>query len=345
MPQGRTRAHRKHPVTGRARQVLEDLYGFDAEVTPLYGELDDNFLAVSATGEKRILKLMHEGASAQRVDLQCCALAHLAELAGDPRLPAVIPTRAGERFASASIGPAERIVWSLTFCSGTPLSEFAPHTRALLRSFGRSLGRIDRALESFTHPAMHQDHQWQLTRAGEARRHLGHMSDDAAGQLAAVLGRFDDAVAGQFTDLPHGVIHNDANDDNALVNVSDDGEARVDGLIDFGDISYQPRICEVAIALAYVVLRKNEPLEACAAFLQGYNAVVPVGDAELAVLLDLIRTRLAVSIAIAAARRIEGPACGFDSFDRRPAESALTRLAAIPPRDAERAFRRACAGS
>ena len=40
--------------TSAARQVLKDLYDVDAELTVLYGELDDNFLAVSGNGEKRI---------------------------------------------------------------------------------------------------------------------------------------------------------------------------------------------------------------------------------------------------------------------------------------------------
>ncbi|MFQ6005934.1 MAG: phosphotransferase, partial [Woeseia sp.] len=198
-----------------ARRLMLDRYDFDADLTPLYGELDDNFLAVSATGEKRILKLMHEGASAQRVDLQCRAMAHLAGLAGDLKIPSVIATSAGEAYATASIDGAERIAWSLTFCPGTPLSDFAPHTNALMRTFGRTLGRIDRGLESFTHPAMHQALRWQLTRAGEAGKHLRHVAGDPAGRLATVLGRFDDVVAGQLPDLPHGVIHNDANDDNA----------------------------------------------------------------------------------------------------------------------------------
>ena len=43
--------------TSTARQVLKDSYDLDAELTLLYGELDDNFLAVTRNGEKRILKI------------------------------------------------------------------------------------------------------------------------------------------------------------------------------------------------------------------------------------------------------------------------------------------------
>ena len=64
--------------TGTATRVLKDLYGIDAELSGLYGELDDNFLATMANGEKRILKIMHVGCDPQRVDFQCEAMLHLA---------------------------------------------------------------------------------------------------------------------------------------------------------------------------------------------------------------------------------------------------------------------------
>ena len=79
--------------TSAARQVLKDLYDLDAELTVLYGELDDNFLAVSGNGEKRILKIMHDGCKEQRVDLQCQAMARLADTAAELKLPRVIPTK------------------------------------------------------------------------------------------------------------------------------------------------------------------------------------------------------------------------------------------------------------
>ena len=41
-----------------AKQILKDLFHFDAELNPLYGELDDNFLVTAGNGEKSILKIM-----------------------------------------------------------------------------------------------------------------------------------------------------------------------------------------------------------------------------------------------------------------------------------------------
>ena len=328
--------------TSTARQVLKDAYGLDAELTPLYGELDDIFLAVTGNGEKRILKIMHDGCKEKCVDLQCQAMAHLAGTAAELNLPRVIPTKAGQLYTVVSVDGVDRLVWSLIFCSGTLLADFTPHTDELMRSFGRTMGLLDVGLASFTHPAMKQGHQWELTRAAAARSLVQHLVGDVARQVDAALRRFENVTAEKLERLPYGVIHNDANNDNVLVNVTEDGYGAVNGLIDFGDITYQPIVCEVAIALAYAILDKDDPLTVCARFLEAYNEIRPLSGDELAVLYDLIMTRLAVSIAIAAARRIEDPDDPYNSASKDSAIRALSLLADYSPRVAECQFRQAC---
>ena len=331
--------------TSTARQVLKDLFEIDADLTRLYSELDDNFLAGTESGERRILKIMHVGCDPQRVDLQCRAMAHLADTANELNLPRVIPTPAGQEYTEFDVDGVKRLVWSLRYCPGTLLEEATPHTDGLIRSFGRTMALLDRGLKSFAHPAMKQRHKWELTRAAASRPFVQFVGSDAAPQIDAVLRRFENTTQEKLESLPHSVIHNDANDGNVLVNATDAGDAVVDGLIDFGDISYQPTVCEVAIALAYVVIDKDDPLAVCTRFLESYNGLNPLNDDEIAVLYDLILTRLAVSIAIAAERRHADPDDQLGSQDKRPAINALSRLADISPEAAESVFRQACAKS
>jgi Ser/Thr protein kinase RdoA (MazF antagonist) len=328
--------------TNTAKQVLEDLYGIDAELTRLYGELDDNFLVVAKDGEKRVLKIMHVGCAVQRVDLQYRAMTHLADAGHGLNLPQVVPTQSGQPYVEYPVDGVSRLVWSLDYCPGTLLTDFSPYTDHLMRSFGRTIGMLDAALESFTHPAMEPGHKWELTRAAEARSHIQHIDGDAAGLVDDVLRRFENVTAEKLKRLPHSVIHNDANDGNVLVNMTEDGLAVVDGLIDFGDMTYQPTICEVAIALVYAVIKTDDPLSVCTAFLEAYSDVKPLSGDEIAVLYDLIMTRLAVSIAIGAARQIEDPDDDFGNQDKQPAIQALSRFADRSPRVAECVFRQAC---
>ena len=324
--------------TGTATRILKDLYGIDAELSGLYGELDDNFLASMANGEKRILKIMHVGCDPQRVDFQCEAMRHLAGTVGELNLPQVIPTSSGQGYTELDIEGVRRLVWSLKYCPGTMLHDISAHSDELLRSFGRVMALVDLGLKSFSHPAMKQGHKWDLTLAGATRPFVKYVAAEAASQVEAVLGHFESVTASRLERLPRSVIHNDANDGNVLVNTGDDGHAVVDGLIDFGDMSHQPIICEAAIALADVVEDKDEPLTACATFLAAYKEHYPLSGEEIAVLFDLIKTRLAVSIAIASERHHEDPDDMLGLQDKRPAMRALSRLAAYSSDEAESLF-------
>jgi len=329
--------------TNTGRQVFKDLYGTDAELTPLYGELDDNFLAETASGEQRVLKIMHVGCDPQRVDLQYRALVHLADTASDLNLPEVIPTTTGQAYVDFSVDGVKRLVWSLRFCPGSLLEDVETHTDYLIRSFGRMLAKLDLGLKSFSHPAMKQRNKWELTRAAATRPFVRYVNDDEATPVEAVLRRFENTTQDKLASLPHSVIHNDANYGNVLVNVTESGDEYVDGIFDFGDMSYQPIICEVAIALAYLAVGKDDPLTACCGFLESYTELIQLDDDEIAVLYDLMLTRLAVIIAIASERQHADPDDQLGQMDRQPVLDALLRLAGISQQQAIDAFAQASA--
>src|SRR5215212_4913640 len=122
---------------------------------------------------------MRVGQAVEVIDLQCRALAWLAERAPTLDLPRVCPTLAGELFATISIQGAPRLVWLLSYVPGRVLAETSPHTAELLHSIGRLLGQVDAALIDFAHPAAQRDLKWDLARAGWIREHLGAIDDPA----------------------------------------------------------------------------------------------------------------------------------------------------------------------
>src|SRR5205085_8126399 len=116
---------------------------------------------------------------AEVVDLQCRALAFLAERAPALDLPRVRSTLAGEPFVSVTIQGAPRLVWLLSYVPGRILAETSPHSAELLHSIGRLLGQIDAALIDFAHPAAQRELKWNLARAGWIREHIGAITDPA----------------------------------------------------------------------------------------------------------------------------------------------------------------------
>ena len=88
--------------------------------------------------------------------------------------------------------------------------------------------------------------------------------------------------------LPHQLIHNDANEHNVLVGA----DGAVAGLIDFGDVVWSARVCGLAVAGAYAMQGEPDPARAVVPVVRGYHEVTPLREDELAVLFELMLTRL-----------------------------------------------------
>ncbi len=145
--------------------------------------------------------------------------------------------------------------------------------------------------------------------------------------------------------LRRSVIHNDANDYNVIVGGGDDFYSRdqsVVGIIDFGDLVHSWTVADLAIAIAYAILDKPDPLPAAAHVVRGYHAEHPLTETELAALFGLVRMRLCVSVCLAALQQRQRPDDPYLTISQAPIRNTLPRLAAIHSRFAEAAFREAC---
>ncbi len=117
---------------------------------------------------------------------------------------------------------------------------------------------------------------------------------------------------------------------------------QISGILDFGDMVYSVAAAEVAIAAAYALLDKPDPLAVIALIAGSCHAVYPLQETEIAVLFDLVCMRLAMSVCHAAHQRRTEPDNEYLSISERPAWAALERLAAIHPRLAHYTVRAAC---
>ncbi|GAB4581503.1 MAG: hypothetical protein Fur0022_42500 [Anaerolineales bacterium] len=155
--------------------------------------------------------------------------------------------------------------------------------------------------------------------------------------LLHFLHRFERCAAPHLPYLPWQVIHNDANDYNVLIE-----NDQISGLLDFGDALYNPRICELAIGIAYAILNKSDPLTTAVVITKGYHAVNPLTEDEIAVLWDLIGARLAVSVTMSTYRAFTEPENEYHQISAAPAWNTLAQLAEIAPDFAHFTLRRAC---
>jgi 4-aminobutyrate aminotransferase-like enzyme/Ser/Thr protein kinase RdoA (MazF antagonist) len=322
-----------------ARAALAALWGVQARVEFLPGDMDDNFAVVEPDGRRSVLKLVHRSTPPAEVDLQVAALTHLAGRIGALEIPTVLPTRSGEPTGRTDDG---RIAWRLDFVPGRPLAGVRPRSPALLRDLGRALGRVVEAFGDFDHPAAGREHGWDLARAGGLAAELHHLPDaERRARVAGVLTTYEGLVAPRLGGLPRTVIHGDANDHNVFVEPGLE-PARVVGLIDFGDMVRSHRICEAAVAGAYALFDTDDVLVATGALLAGFDEVVGLGDDEIDLFLPLVETRLAMSVLRSARRRGERPDDPYVTVSEADAWKALDRLAGLHPTLARARMRTAC---
>ena len=156
------------------------------------------------------------------------------------------------------------------------------------------------------------------------------------------LQQYDATVARRVPTLRKSVIHGDGNDYNVIVGTAKEHGPPVIGMIDFGDLVYSSTVNELAIALAYIMLDKADPVAAAAVVVGAYHARFALEADELEILFPLACMRLCVSAVLATCQQAQQPDNAYLSISEAPAWRLLPRLTSVPPRAAAEAFRQAC---
>ncbi|MBI4478369.1 MAG: aminotransferase class III-fold pyridoxal phosphate-dependent enzyme, partial [Acidobacteria bacterium] len=306
-------------------------------------ERDQNFLISGAAGPLAVLKIANPSDTEAILAFQHAAIAHLARHALALAVPTVIRSRSGDAISSiAGADGRTYFVRALSYVPGSCLADVRPHSRELLRGLGARLGEMDRAFASFTHPAMHRDLPWDLRRTGRLVEHLDLIDRERRRLVEQIVSRFQTTIEPRLAGLRASVIHNDWNDFNILVATAAGEDPRVVGAIDFGDLLHSYRICDLAIALAYVALGKSDPIGAASEVVRGYHGSYPLDELEVEVLFDLMRGRLATSVVMAARQRAAVPDNAYLGVSEAQAWQLLESLETMPGAWPRYAFRDAC---
>jgi 4-aminobutyrate aminotransferase-like enzyme/Ser/Thr protein kinase RdoA (MazF antagonist) len=257
-------------------------------VTELGGERDQNFRLTTDDGEQFLLKISSPADDAAALDLQTQALRHVAET--DPGLPVMrlVPTTDGDPWTAVDADGVTYLVRLFSYLSSGSVPAQDLDAEALF-AYGESVARLGQALRGFFHPDARYDILWDLRHASDLRSLIDSVTTDHRRDLAeSVLDRFDATVGPVFDTLRAQVVHNDLTLDNVLL--GDDGH--VSGIVDFGDLTHTALVCDLAMALASVMYRRDDPLEAAESVVRGYVSVTPLEEEEARLLADLVAARL-----------------------------------------------------
>ncbi len=329
-----------------SQSIAQEIFGIYGTLTPLPSERDQNFRLRTEKGEKYVLKFANAAEEIALLEAQNQAMAHLNH--HGVTAPKIIPSTAGETITQIESQAGQvHAVRLVSYLPGKPYGDVRRHSPELFHNLGAYLGRMDRALASFDHPAIQREFHWDLANALEVVNEYQSMivDDESRGMIEEFVHDFEQNTTPILPHLRKSAIHNDANDYNVIVGKGDDISSRnqnVVGLIDFGDMVYSYTVADLAVAMAYAILEKPDPLATATSLVKGYHQQHPLNEEEIGALFGLVTMRLCMSVCLAAYQTQQRPEDDYLSISQRAILNTLPKLTEIHPQYAEAGFRHAC---
>ena len=337
-----------HEVTPQFSEVeilefLKNNYNLSGVLKALPGYSDQNLRLTTIDNKQYIIKIANIAEPLQSLEMQNSAMAHLTNKA--LAVPHAVENCDGELITH--VKGEEELTFSLrvlTYIEGQFYAEAKSesHNNKLWQDLGLFIGKIDLALTDFQHVGAYRYFDWDLAHGYaicQSKKQLLTQSQQRLVDSFLIL--YQTQTLPVIAQLPQGVIHNDANDYNLLIDDIDQ-PAKISGIIDFGDMVYSHVINELAICCAYALMGQTDPLVTLKVIVAGYNQQRKLTDIELEVLFSLIALRLCTTVCNSALAIKEQPDNEYLLVSVKPAWELLERLKTLNPYAVLCQLRQAC---
>ncbi|MFD3401385.1 aminotransferase class III-fold pyridoxal phosphate-dependent enzyme [Kribbella sp. NPDC058693] len=324
-------------------EILAQEFGLRAVTqSPLGGEVDQNVAVDLSDGSRVVVKISSPGADADEIRWRHSLQALAARALEPVEVTTAIAARNGDTAVPVDRDGSRRIVTVQRWLPGRTLSELNSHSPQLLGELGRTAARMVQALAPAPALPGATTHFWDILRSAQAIAEGIDAIDDPTrqAQVRRIVGWFDQAIDSHAAGLPRSVVHQDLNDFNVLARPDANGRHHVYAVLDFADALHTARIGELAVAVAYSMLRKPNPLTAAAAVIRGYAVELDLTEDELAVLYPLAAARLCVN-AVTWTKRCAETGTSYGHERMKYTWPAIALLATTPPEVGELVVREA----
>lgn len=323
------------------RATLEQEYRIQCDgIEMLGGEIDRNLRVVDPRGETYLVKLTPSWFPEDTVGWQEAILEHLAMQDLSVTVPESVPSANGALHVAIEFDGKRALMRVLRWIAGDVLASLEPVPPQLLRRLGRVSAEMTLALAGLEHPASEDEHHWMVVKSDEAiRSTIGTVRDPLRRrEVERIMGWFD-SCRDTFGRLPRAIVHQDLNDFNILVSRGATGWD-ITGILDFNDARVTIRVAELVVAVAYAMLRKEDPLAVASDVVSGYNAVIPLTADEISVVFPLAAARLCVNAATWTHRSVSN--AEYSRARKNDTWPAISKVVSYHPALAEMRFRAVC---
>jgi len=305
-----------------AKNLLKKHWGVKAELLSLPSERDINFKVCA--DKNYVLKVYPkvDAALKTKLNLQNKVLKFL-EGEGLTSCPMVVSTKTKKLLVNPSKNSAARL---LSFYEGLAWGDRAEHSSEEIERLGQLIAAVDKSLlnlkvSSVEKKSLNAPFIWNMLQAGQILKWSEKITDSKLRELVEkTIKSFHLNSLPKLKKMPMQVIHNDGNDYNII-----EKDERV-FLIDFGDMIYAPKIVGAAVAAAYVGLKSDDPVKQISQFVRGYHSVNPINLEELEIFIELVKVRLASSVANAALQKAQNPENNYLTISQSDVPKCLALL-------------------
>jgi ethanolamine-phosphate phospho-lyase len=307
--------------------------GFPAAINSvklLDGYGSTNHKVLLANGEQYLMKV-HKTSERKQVQEEERILALL-----QPQLHIQIP--ASLPLAIAEDCPPDVYIRISRFIEGAALSREVM-TDALLADIATTAAKMLTGLQHIGSDIIKaHEHDWNLRDALRNESKAVFINNPAERKIVHhYFSVFKHDVLPQFNTLRQSIIHGDLNEANIIIH-----DNTLNGFIDFGDISYAPVVCELAILLTYIMMMfPDDCFEKAAIIIQNFHRQFPLTQQELELLPILIATRLCVSVCKSAEAKAQNTDTDYILISERPAWNLLQKWISLNPIFITSAFKKA----
>ncbi|TDD29807.1 aminotransferase class III-fold pyridoxal phosphate-dependent enzyme [Kribbella turkmenica] len=324
-----------------ATRLLRAEYGIDADVSDLRSERDRNFLAVAPDGRRLVVKVSNSGDDPEQIAMESAAMHHVEAVDPELPIPRVLTSLDGRSVVTVAAEDGRtHLVRVMTVMPGD-VADLTPLPDWFAAGFGAVSARMTRALQGFGHSAAYRRLDWDPRIVATLRPYADRLPDEhRRGPMRRLLDRFEGLDAAT-RELPGYVLHGDVTLSNVLLR-----DGGITGVIDFGDMHHTARVAELAISLTSLLRASDDLWGDAGRFLDGYQRVLPLEPAEVALIGELVLARSTASVLISAWRAPLYP----DNEEYLTSLVAgswliLDALAELPPADLAERFHRLCGTS
>ena len=305
-----------------AKNLLKKHWGVNAKLLSLPSERDINFKVCA--DKNYVLKVYPkvDAALKTKLNLQNKVLKFL-EGEGLTSCPMVVSTKTKKLLVNPSKNSAARL---LSFYEGLAWGDRAEHSSEEIERLGRLIATVDKSLlnlkvSSVEKKSLNAPFIWNMLQAGQILKWSEKITDSKLRELVEkTIKSFHQNSLPKLKKMPMQVIHNDGNDYNII-----EKDERL-FLIDFGDMIYAPKIVGAAVAAAYVGLKSDDPVKQISQFVRGYHSVNPIDLEELEIFIELVKVRLASSVANAALQKAQNPENNYLTISQNDVPKCLALL-------------------